>query len=90
MDNAMNSYFPAACRVDWAFLPAPPRRHLGSQLVEMEKLIDKMMQEDFLHYAAADLNRPLREGAGAMEEVGHAGFPTPAPSVQQGNVFHSH
>jgi len=34
-------------------------RHLGSQLAEMEKLIDRMMQDDFARYAAADLTRPL-------------------------------
>ena len=44
-------------------------RHLGSQLAEMEKVIDKMMQEDFVRYATADLNRPLSEGADVPEEV---------------------
>ena len=44
-------------------------RHLGSQLAEMEKVIDKMMQEDFVRYATADLNRPLVEGANVPEEV---------------------
>ncbi|CAH1791272.1 unnamed protein product [Owenia fusiformis] len=43
-------------------------RHLGSQLAEMEKLIDKMMQADFIRYATADLNRPLDEGSELMEE----------------------
>ena len=44
-------------------------RHLGSQLAEMEKVIDKMMQEDFVRYATSDLNRPLTEGANVPEEV---------------------
>ena len=38
----------------------------------MEKLIDKMMQEDFVRYATADLNRALSEGATAMDEVSNA------------------
>ncbi|XP_077866909.1 vacuolar protein sorting-associated protein 54-like [Saccoglossus kowalevskii] len=36
-------------------------RHLGSQLAEIEKLIDKMIQEDFTRYAGEDLNRPTDE-----------------------------
>ncbi|KAK2182245.1 hypothetical protein NP493_359g01050 [Ridgeia piscesae] len=44
-------------------------RHLGSQLTEMEGLIDKMMQEDFVRYATADLNRPLTDGASTMDEL---------------------
>ncbi|XP_014669126.1 PREDICTED: vacuolar protein sorting-associated protein 54-like [Priapulus caudatus] len=44
-------------------------RHLGSQLTEMEKLIDKMMQSDFVRYAVADLTRPLTpEQVQVMEE----------------------
>ncbi len=35
----------------------------------MEKVIEKMMQEDFVHYATRDLNRPLTEGSTVMEEV---------------------
>ncbi len=35
----------------------------------MEKVIDKMMQEDFVHYATGDLNRPLTEGSSVVEEV---------------------
>ncbi|KAJ8669831.1 hypothetical protein QAD02_001090 [Eretmocerus hayati] len=34
-------------------------RHLGSQLLEMEKLIHKMLHTEFEKYATADLNRPL-------------------------------
>ena len=44
-------------------------RHLGSQLAEMEKVIDKMMQEDFVRYATTDLNRPLTESDAVPEEV---------------------
>ncbi|XP_034543939.1 vacuolar protein sorting-associated protein 54 [Notolabrus celidotus] len=36
-------------------------RHLGSQLCELEKLIDKMMVEDFSMYARSDLNRSLKD-----------------------------
>ncbi|XP_054714166.1 vacuolar protein sorting-associated protein 54-like [Uloborus diversus] len=36
-------------------------RHLGSQLAEMEKVIGKMMQTDFIRYVTADLNRPHTE-----------------------------
>ncbi|GLH01415.1 Vacuolar protein sorting-associated protein 54 [Gryllus bimaculatus] len=36
-------------------------RHLGSQLLEMERLIDKMLTTEFERYATADLNRPLSE-----------------------------
>ncbi|PNF33403.1 Vacuolar protein sorting-associated protein 54 [Cryptotermes secundus] len=34
-------------------------RHLSSQLLEMERLIDKMLSTEFERYATADLNRPL-------------------------------
>ena len=34
-------------------------RHLGSQLVELEKLIDKMLQDEFSRFIAADLHRPI-------------------------------
>ncbi|KAI1896904.1 hypothetical protein AGOR_G00099670 [Albula goreensis] len=43
-------------------------RHLGSQLCEMEKLIDKMMIADFTTYARSDLNRPLEEDAQVLEK----------------------
>ncbi|XP_067009961.2 vacuolar protein sorting-associated protein 54 [Anabrus simplex] len=36
-------------------------RHLSSQLLEMERLIDKMLTSEFERYATADLNRPLTE-----------------------------
>ncbi|KAK2918456.1 vacuolar protein sorting-associated protein 54 isoform X1 [Channa argus] len=44
-------------------------RHLGSQLCELEKLIDKMMVEDFSMYARSDLNRSLREEPQVLEKV---------------------
>lgn len=34
-------------------------RHLPSQLKEMSRLIDKMLNSEFERYAASDLNRPL-------------------------------
>ncbi|KAM9314459.1 vacuolar protein sorting-associated protein 54 [Pholidichthys leucotaenia] len=43
-------------------------RHLGSQLCELEKLIDKMMVEDFTMYARSDLNRSLREEPQVLEK----------------------
>ncbi|KAF4075438.1 hypothetical protein AMELA_G00234400 [Ameiurus melas] len=36
-------------------------RHLGSQLCEMEKLIDKMMVADFTTYSRSDLNRAFED-----------------------------
>lgn len=44
-------------------------RHLGSQLCELEKLIDKMMVEDFSMYARSDLNRSLKEEPLVLEKV---------------------
>lgn len=44
-------------------------RHLGSQLCELEKLIDKMMVEDFTMYARSDLSRSLREEPLVLEKV---------------------
>uniref|UniRef100_A0A8D0DII9 Vacuolar protein sorting-associated protein 54 n=1 Tax=Salvator merianae TaxID=96440 RepID=A0A8D0DII9_SALMN len=43
-------------------------RHLGSQLCELEKLIDKMMIAEFSTYARNDLNRPLEEECQILEE----------------------
>ncbi|XP_054634220.1 vacuolar protein sorting-associated protein 54 isoform X2 [Dunckerocampus dactyliophorus] len=43
-------------------------RHLGSQLCELEKLIDKMMVEDFSMYARSELNRSLREEPQVLEK----------------------
>lgn len=44
-------------------------RHLGSQLCELEKLIDKMMIAEFSTYARNDLNRPLEDDCQILEEV---------------------
>nr|XP_043884791.1 vacuolar protein sorting-associated protein 54 isoform X1 [Solea senegalensis] len=44
-------------------------RHLGSQLCELEKLIDKMMVEDFSMYARSDLSRSLRDEPLVLEKV---------------------
>lgn len=49
--------------------PPPSRRHLGSQLCELERLIDKMMVEDFTMYARSDLSRSLREEPQVLEKV---------------------
>ncbi|XP_039426026.1 vacuolar protein sorting-associated protein 54 isoform X2 [Corvus cornix cornix] len=43
-------------------------RHLGSQLCELEKLIDKMMIAEFSTYACNDLNRPLEDDCQILEE----------------------
>ncbi|NXI17404.1 VPS54 protein, partial [Irena cyanogastra] len=43
-------------------------RHLGSQLCELEKLIDKMMIAEFATYARNDLNRPLEDDCQILEE----------------------
>lgn len=43
-------------------------RHLGSQLCELERLIDKMMLADFSTYAHSDLNRPLEDDQMLEEE----------------------
>uniref|UniRef100_A0AAQ4Q6R9 Vacuolar protein sorting-associated protein 54 n=1 Tax=Gasterosteus aculeatus aculeatus TaxID=481459 RepID=A0AAQ4Q6R9_GASAC len=43
-------------------------RHLGSQLCELEKLIDKMMVEDFSMYARSNLNRSLRDEPLVLEK----------------------
>uniref|UniRef100_A0A669C6M3 Vacuolar protein sorting-associated protein 54 n=1 Tax=Oreochromis niloticus TaxID=8128 RepID=A0A669C6M3_ORENI len=43
-------------------------RHLGSQLCELEKLIDKMMVEDFSMYAHSDLNCSLRDEPQVLEK----------------------
>ena len=37
-------------------------RYLGTQLSEIEKVIDKMLVEDFVAYAQSDLNRPIEVG----------------------------
>ncbi|KAK3733355.1 hypothetical protein QZH41_013684 [Actinostola sp. cb2023] len=42
-------------------------RHLGSQLAEMERIIEKMMEAEFIEFVTANLNRSLDE----VEENGH-------------------
>ncbi|KTF83523.1 hypothetical protein cypCar_00021898, partial [Cyprinus carpio] len=44
-------------------------RHLGSQLCEMERLIDKMMVADFSTYTQSDLNRAFEEDSQVLEKV---------------------
>jgi len=44
-------------------------RHLSSQLVELERMIDNMMQEEFLQFCTHDLNRPITEHRTAADEV---------------------
>lgn len=44
-------------------------RHLGSQLAEMEKLIDKMLQADFSKCITMELNRPVIDTQNLAEEV---------------------
>nr|KAG5714456.1 hypothetical protein BaRGS_006902 [Batillaria attramentaria] len=43
-------------------------RHLGSQLAEMEKLIDKMLQADFSKYTSLELHRPVTDKVLLTEE----------------------
>uniref|UniRef100_A0A5F8HBB1 Vacuolar protein sorting-associated protein 54 n=1 Tax=Monodelphis domestica TaxID=13616 RepID=A0A5F8HBB1_MONDO len=43
-------------------------RHLGSQLCELEKLIDKMMIAEFSTYSHSDLNRLLEDDCQILEE----------------------
>ncbi|XP_035680170.1 vacuolar protein sorting-associated protein 54-like isoform X2 [Branchiostoma floridae] len=43
-------------------------RHLGLQLCELERVIDRMMQEDFQRYAVENLARPKEDGIQLFEE----------------------
>ncbi|XP_022530211.2 vacuolar protein sorting-associated protein 54 isoform X2 [Astyanax mexicanus] len=43
-------------------------RHLGSQLCEMEKLIDKMIVADFTTYSRSDLNRSFEDDSQVLEK----------------------
>ncbi|XP_073698637.1 vacuolar protein sorting-associated protein 54-like [Garra rufa] len=55
----------------WGFLElswTSQVEHLGSQLCEMERLIDKMMVADFSTYAQSDLNRPFEEDSQVVEK----------------------
>ena len=49
----------------------------------MEKIIDKMMTDDFVRYATTDLNRPITEEECIIEEVIYNGF---NPEIN--NCFH--
>ena len=44
-------------------------RHLSSQLVELEHMIDHMMQEEFLRFCTHDVNRPITEHRTPADEV---------------------
>ncbi|XP_052766804.1 vacuolar protein sorting-associated protein 54-like [Mya arenaria] len=43
-------------------------RHLGSQLAELQKLIDIMIQEDFHKHVTNELNRPVSDTSPIMDE----------------------
>lgn len=43
-------------------------RHLPSQLKEMSRLIDKMLNAEFERYAACDLHRPLDSSSGIVDQ----------------------
>lgn len=45
-------------------------RHLGSQLNEINRLIDMMMMTEFENYLARDLNRDLSQDFQVLEKVG--------------------
>ena len=36
-------------------------RHLGSQLAELERVIERMMEADFIEFATANLAKPLED-----------------------------
>ena len=44
-------------------------RHLASQLMEMEKVIERIMSTDFLDFAINILNQPYSEDVKLLEEV---------------------
>lgn len=44
-------------------------RHLGSQLNEINRLIDKMMDNEFENYSTKDLNRPFDADGQTVEMV---------------------
>lgn len=44
-------------------------RHLGSQLNEINRLIDKMMSNEFENYSTKDLNRPFTDDSQVLEGV---------------------
>lgn len=47
--------------------------------MELEKLIDKMMQQEFARFTAADLNRPIDEDS-SIDEVNFLPPPPPPTS----------
>lgn len=56
--------------LDLFLYPMPSsHRHLSSELLEHEKLIDKMVSADFTKYITEDLNRPLNDTHPLLEEV---------------------
>lgn len=44
-------------------------RHLGSQLAELERVIEKMMEADFVEFATANLNRVAEDELGNEDLV---------------------
>ena len=50
----------------------PHHRHLGSQLAELERVIGRMMETDFIEFATTNLSKPLEdydEDDHVMDEV---------------------
>ncbi|XP_060596421.1 vacuolar protein sorting-associated protein 54-like, partial [Ruditapes philippinarum] len=43
-------------------------RHLGSQLAELQKLIDIMIQEEFHKHVTSELNRPMSDSTPLLDE----------------------
>lgn len=52
-----NEYYPAICR------------HLGSQLAELERVIERMMEADFVEFATANLGRTAEDDMGNEDLV---------------------
>ena len=44
-------------------------RHLGSQLAELERVIERMMEADFVEFATANLNKMTEEEFGNEDLV---------------------
>ena len=44
-------------------------RHLGSQLAELERVIERMMEADFVEFATANLNRMTEDEMGNEDLV---------------------
>ncbi|XP_068729722.1 vacuolar protein sorting-associated protein 54-like [Montipora capricornis] len=44
-------------------------RHLGSQLAELERVIERMMEADFVEFATANLSRTMEDDLGGEELV---------------------